>query len=207
MRPDIVGARQREPLAAVLDQPGNEFVALLRRRRAGTEQIGRAFLALVQLRINVERLAARDDHVLDGVAHRTGNAAQHQIDLVALDQLANVADRDRFIRRGVLDEQFQRPAKQPAGVVDFLDHHLCDIGVGVAGVADRTGQIGRDADLDRVRSRIRPVGADDPTADARGDGGAGKGEVGEKSPAAEIAAVVETWTRPPLLKAGLAAET
>ena len=27
MRPDIVGARQREPLAAVLDQPGNEFVA------------------------------------------------------------------------------------------------------------------------------------------------------------------------------------
>ena len=70
LRPDIVGARHREPSATILDQPGNELVAILSRYRPGAEQIGRALLALVALRIDVERLATRDDDVLDGIAHR-----------------------------------------------------------------------------------------------------------------------------------------
>ena len=84
----------------------------------------------------------------------------------SLDQLADVADGHRLVRCGVLDEEFQRPAEQSAGVVDFLNHHLRDVGVGVPGVADRTGQIGGDADLDGVGGRVRPFGTKDPTAGA-----------------------------------------
>ena len=88
-----------------------------------------------------------------------------------------------------LDEQFQRPAEQAAGVVDLLDHHLRDIGVGVAGVADRTGQIGGDADLDGVGGRVRPFGTKDPTAGAGRKRGAGKGEIGHKAAAVHLVAI------------------
>src|SRR5262249_33505130 len=79
VRPDVIGRRERKALAAVLYQPGDDLVALLRRGRSGTKEVGRAFLPLILLRIDVERLPARDDDVLDGVAHRAGDAAQHDV--------------------------------------------------------------------------------------------------------------------------------
>ena len=196
MRPDIVGARQREPLAAVLDQPGNELIALLRRGRSGAEQVRRALLALVELRIDVERLAACHDRIFDRVAHRGGDAAEHHVDLVALDQLADIADGDRFVGGGVLDKELERPAEQAAGGVDLLDDHLGDIGVGVAGIGDRSGQVGGDADLDRTFGGIGPVGPHHPAADAGCDRSAREGEIAEKATARKTHSIPEHMTKP-----------
>ncbi|MEY9698161.1 hypothetical protein ABIF50_001852 [Bradyrhizobium diazoefficiens] len=67
-----------------------------------------------------------------------------------------MTDRDGFVRRGVLDIELERTAEHAAGGVDLLDHHLGDIGVGIARVGDRAGEIGGNADLDRGFGRIGP---------------------------------------------------
>src|SRR4029453_2501120 len=165
-RPDVICGRERKTLAAVLYQPGDDLVALLRRGRSGAKEVGRAFLPLILLWINVERLPARDDDVLDGVAHRTGDAAQHDVNLVALDESADIGDGDRFGGSRVYDEEFNRATQNAAGIVDVLHHHLGDVGVGVAYVGDGASKVGGDTDLDRCRRHIRPIGLDGPGADA-----------------------------------------
>ncbi|MGX1071989.1 hypothetical protein AB7M45_002599 [Bradyrhizobium elkanii] len=121
--------------------------------------------------------------------------AEHHVDLVALDQLADIADRDRFVRGGVLDIELERPAEQAAGGVDLLDHHLGDVGVGVAGIGDRAGQVGRDADLDRSLGGVGPVGPDHPAADPGRERAGREGEIAHEAAAREIGAI-EHLTKP-----------
>ena len=150
MRPHIVGGRQVELLATVLDQPGDKGIALLRRRRAGAEKVRRAFLAFVQLRIDIERLAAVDDGVLDSVAHRTGDAAENDVHLVLGHQLAHLGHRKLLVGGGVFQDHLDRTAEQAAALVDLLDRHFRHLRVGNAAPTDGAGQVGGDADLDRV---------------------------------------------------------
>src|SRR5262249_1979268 len=166
MWPDVICGRESKALAAVLYQPGDDLVALLRRGRSGAKEEGRAFLPFILLWINVERLPARDDGVFDGVAHRTGDAAQHDVDFVALDESADIGDGDRFVGGRVYNEEFDGATQNAAGIVDVLHHHLGDVGAGVAYVGDGASKVGGDSDLDRCRRRIRPIGLDGPGADA-----------------------------------------
>src|SRR5215510_6000437 len=108
MRPDVICGRESKALAAVLYQPGDDLVALLRWGRSGAKEVGRAFLPLILLWINVQRLSARNDDVLDGVPHRTGDAAQHDVNFVALDESADIGDGDGFGGGRVYDEEFNR---------------------------------------------------------------------------------------------------
>src|SRR5215510_7273808 len=176
MRPDVICGRESKALAAVLYQPGDDLVALLRWGRSGAKDVGRAFLPLILLWINVERLPVRDDGVFDGVAHRTGDAAQHDVDLVALDESADIRDGDRFVGGRVYDEEFDGATQNAAGIVDVLHHHLGDVGAGVAYVGDGASKVGSDTDLDRCRSRVRPIGLNGPAADAGRDRSAHPGD-------------------------------
>src|SRR5262249_32184528 len=90
----VIRGRERKASAAVLDQPGDEPIALLRQGRPGAKEVGRAFLALVLLGIDVERLPTGNDDVLDGVPHRTGDAAQHEVNLVALNEPPDIRNSD-----------------------------------------------------------------------------------------------------------------
>ena len=120
-------------------------------RGAGAEQVFRALLALVELRIDVERAAPVDDRVLDRLPHRAGDAAQHHVDLSLLDQPAHIADGDLRIRSGIFQIELDGLAKDAAALVDFLNRKLRDLPVGIAGARDRAGDVGRDAHLDRTR--------------------------------------------------------
>ena len=163
----VVRRGQGEPLPAVLDEPRDEVIALLGGGRAGAIDERRALLAFVELGIDVERLAPRDDDVLDGVAHRAGDAAEHHVHVVALDQLAHVVHRHRLVRRRVLDEELERAPQDAALGIDVGDHHLRDVGVGIAGEADGPGQVRGDPDLDGVG--LSPRRRDDEAPGARGD--------------------------------------
>src|SRR3954447_13480297 len=147
--PDIVRRRHGEALLAdCLDQIRDQLVALLRRRGAGAEQVLRALLALVELRIDVESTAPVDDRVLDGLAHRAGDAAQHRVDLALLDQPAHVAHGYLWVRSGICEIEFDRLTEDTAALVDFLNRELSHLPVGVAGRCDRAGDISRDTHLD-----------------------------------------------------------
>src|SRR4051812_22171983 len=150
MRPNIVGGRQIEFFTSVLDQPWNESVALLRRRRPGAEQERRAFLSFVQLGINVKCLAAINDGVLDGVTHGTRDATEHHVNLVLCYQLAHFGYRELFIRGRVFEDHLQWPAEQASALVNVIDDHFCNLRIWYAAPADCTSQVGRDADLDGV---------------------------------------------------------
>ena len=127
--PDVIGGGQGEALAAVHDQPRDEMVALLRRRRPGAEEVRRALGPFVQRRINVERAALGDDDVLDGIAHGAGDAAEHHVDAALLDQPAHAAFTDPPFGCGVLDVELEGSPQQPALGVDVVRHQGGDVGV------------------------------------------------------------------------------
>ena len=81
VRPDVVGRRHVEPLRpGLLHQPREEGLDLLRRHRAGAEDQRVALLALVLLRVDVERLGLVDDGSLDGLPGGAVDAADDDVD-------------------------------------------------------------------------------------------------------------------------------
>ena len=82
VRPDVVGRRHVEASCAPvsLHQPREERLDLLRRHRAGAEDQRVALLALVLLRVEVERLRLVDHRSLDGLAGRAVDAADDDVD-------------------------------------------------------------------------------------------------------------------------------
>src|SRR5207253_25312 len=97
---------------------------------------------------DVERLPSVHDRIFDRVAHGTGDTAKYHVDSVLRDQLAHLGHRQRFIGRGVFDYDLQRSAQQSSARVDFVHDHSGDVGIGDAGDADRTGQVGSNANFD-----------------------------------------------------------
>ncbi|MGY3405985.1 hypothetical protein ACVWZV_002098 [Bradyrhizobium sp. GM5.1] len=87
-----------------------------------------------------------------------------------------------------------RPSRPPPALIS-LDHHLGDVGVGIAGVGNRPGEVGGDADLDRGFGRIGPGRRDHPTADAGCDCTGGKGEI-RKEPATGELRTIGHVTKP-----------
>src|SRR5215471_7183047 len=116
-----------------------------------------------QLGIDIQGVAALDNDVLNGVAHRAGNAAQHHVDVVTLDQLADVADRHRLVGSGILNMQLDLTAQEPAAVVDLVHHHSGDVSIRLTGNADGTSEVCGDAHFDRP-SRTGPVWSHHHTA-------------------------------------------
>jgi len=68
------------------------------------------------------------------------------------------------------------PAPQAASVVDLLDNHLRDVGIRIACIGDRAGEVGRDSDLDRAFGGIGPVRPNHPAADTGRQHTGGEGE-------------------------------
>ena len=147
VRPDVVGRRHVElPRTGVLHQPGNERVELLRRYRAGAEDQGVAFLALVLLGVDVELLALIDDGSLDGLPGGAVDAPDDDVDLQLVDELRGGGSRNAVIGGAVLDEQLDGTTEQAAGCVDVVDDHLGDVGIGDTHEREGTGLIGDHAD-------------------------------------------------------------
>ena len=142
VRPDVVGRRQVELLRArLLHQPGNERIHLLRRHRAGAEDERVAFLPLVLLRVDVERLALHDGRALDGLPRGAVDAAEDHIDAILLDELRRLGCRHGIVGRAVLEAQIDVPPQQAALGVDVADDHPGHVGIG-----------------DRPRTRVDPSG-------------------------------------------------
>ena len=90
--PDVVGGRHVERLGPrVPHQPRKERLDLLRRHRAGAEDQRVALLALVLLRVDVERLALIDRRALDGLAGGAVDAAEDDVDPLLFDELGAAA--------------------------------------------------------------------------------------------------------------------
>ena len=134
---------------------------MLGRCGPGVEKKLGAFLALVQLRVDVERPASVDDRVLDGLAHGARDPTQYHVDLAVLDQLADVSDRDFRIGGRVFQVKLDRLAQNSAGGVDLLDGELRHLPVGVTGRSYRAGNVSGDAHLYRTR-RVSPAWAQHP---------------------------------------------
>ena len=133
VRPDVVGGRHVERLRpGVSHQPGEEWFDLLRRHRTGAEDQRVTLLALVLLRVDVQRVALLDRRALDGLASGAVDAAEDDVDLLLLDELGGGGFRRSVFRRAVLDEQLDRMAEEAALRVDVIDHHLGDVRVGDA---------------------------------------------------------------------------
>ena len=105
-------------------------IDLLRRHRAGAEDERVALLALVLLRVDVERLALHDGRTLDGLPRGAEDATEDDVDLIVLDELGRHRARDGVVGRAVLEMQLQLPPQQPALGVDVADDHPGDVGVG-----------------------------------------------------------------------------
>jgi hypothetical protein len=62
-----------------------------------------------------------DDWVPDRLAYRARNAADHNVDLVFVDELPDVADGNLRIEGGVRGEKLDRLPANAAGGVDLLN--------------------------------------------------------------------------------------
>ena len=58
--------------------------------------------------------ATIDDRVLDSLAHRACDAAEHDVDLTLLNELANVTDSDLRVRGGIFEIKLDRAAEDSA---------------------------------------------------------------------------------------------
>ena len=149
--PDVVGRRQVErPRAGLSHQPRDQRVDLLRRPGARAEDERIRLRALVLLRIDVERPALLHRRPLDGLPRGAVDAAEDDVDPVALDQPGRSGGRDGVVGRAVLQVQLEPPPEQPALGVDVADDHPRDVGVGCADERERAGLIGDDPHPDGI---------------------------------------------------------
>jgi hypothetical protein len=151
VRPDVVGGRQVEgPRPGLAHQPGNERVHLLRGHRAGAEDERVGLLALVLLGIDVERLALGDGRLLDGLPRGAVDAAEDDVDLIALDELLRLGGRDRVVGRAVLEMQLDVAPQQAALRIDVADDHPGHVGVREPDERERAALVGDDSHLDGI---------------------------------------------------------
>ena len=143
VRPDVVGRRHVEPLRpGLLHQPGEEGLDLLRRHRPGAEDQRVTLLALVLLRVDVERLGLVDHRSLDGLSRGAVDAAHDDVDGRPLDELRRGGFRHAVVGGAVLDEQLDGTTEEAAACVDVIDHHLGDVDVGDSHERQGAGLIG-----------------------------------------------------------------
>ena len=96
VRPDVVGRRKVElPRAGLRISHGMSGSICCAGTGPVQKMSGSALLALVLLRIDVERLALDDRRAFDGLAHRAVDAAEDDIDPILLDELAGFCFRRR----------------------------------------------------------------------------------------------------------------
>jgi len=84
------------------------------------------------------------------------------------DQFANLGHGELLIGRGIFKNHLQRTAEQTTTLVDFLDHHLGDVGIRNATPADRAREIRRNTNFDRVSCPCT-FGLQEITATAEGN--------------------------------------
>ena len=75
-----------------------------------------ALLALVLLRVDVERLALIDRRALDGLAGGAVDAAEDDVDALLFDELGGCGFGSAVVGRAVLDEQLDGMAEQAAAL-------------------------------------------------------------------------------------------
>ena len=150
-RIDVVGAQQHEArgAAAVLaHQVLDRRDRLLVGRGAGVEDVLRALLALVLHRVEQQAVELLE-HRQHGLARDRGPAAEHHVDLLALDQLARLLGEQRPVGGRIDDHRLDRPAEQAALLVEVVDQHQHDVLQRRLADRHRAGQGMQDADLDR----------------------------------------------------------
>ncbi len=159
-RIDVVGAFEHPALhrAAV---GAHEVVdggdRLLVGRGAGVEHVALGFLALVLHGIEQDRVELLE-HRQNGLARHRGPAAEHDRDLVLLDQLLGLLGEQRPVRGRIDDHRLELLAEHPALLVLLVDQHQHDVLEGRLADRHRARQRMQDADLDRVV--VRPGGGD-----------------------------------------------
>ena len=155
-RINVIGAEEDPALggtAVFAHQVFDRRNRLLVRRSAGIEHIARTFLALVL--DGVEQHAVQlFKHRQHGFAGYRRPAAEHDIDLVFLNQLARLLCEERPVRSGIDNHGFELLAQKTAFFVLLVYQH--QHGVFQRGFADRhgAGKGMEDTDLNSV-SRLR----------------------------------------------------
>jgi hypothetical protein len=150
-RPDVVGGRQIEgPRPRLSHQPRDERVDLLGGHRAGAEDERVGLLPLVLLGVDVERLALDHGRLLDGLPRGAVDAAEDDVDLIALDELLRLGGRDRVVGRAVLEMQLDVAPQQAALRIDVADDHPGHVGVREPDERQRAALVGDDSHLDGI---------------------------------------------------------
>ena len=167
-RIDVVGALEHPALHAdVLHQVVDRRNRLLVGRGAGVDDVLRRLLALVLHRIEQQAVVLLE-HRQHRLARHRRPAAEHDRDLVLLEQLARLLGEQRPVRRRIDDDRLELPAEQAALLVLLVDQH--QHGVLQRGLADghRAGERVQDADLDgALRGRRRSAAPAPPASSAR----------------------------------------
>ena len=148
---DVVGAFQHPALRRATfatHQIFDRWNRLLVWRRAGIEDVFRAFLALVLHRVKQQAVQLFEDREHGFPRHR-GPATEHCGDLFLGQQITCLLGEQRPVRGRVDDDRFNLLAEQPTLFIDVVRHH--QDGVFECGLADRhrSRQRMQHADLDR----------------------------------------------------------
>jgi hypothetical protein len=122
---------------------------------AGTGPVQKisGFLPFVLLGVDVERLALDHGRALDGLSGGAVDAAEDDVDVIALDQLRGLRRRDGVIGRAVLEVELEVAAEQAALGVDVADDHSRHVGVGEPDHGERARLVGDHSHLDGIVGR------------------------------------------------------
>ena len=155
-RIDVIGADQKEAVDALAEQEVHRGDCLLRRRRAGIEDVARGLLALVLAGIEQQRIVALDDrqHFL---ARCRAPAAEYSRDLVVADELFRQFGIGLRIGLRIDDDRLERPAEEPAVFILPLDQHDQELLQRPLARGHGAGQRMQDADLDRAEFEIGEI--------------------------------------------------
>ncbi len=158
-RVDVVGAEQHEPRGAAAGLAHQVFDGrdrLLVRRRPGVEDVLRALLALVLDRVE-QKAVQLLEHRQHRLARHRGPAAEHDVDLVFLEQLARLLGEQRPVGGRIDHHRLDLAAEQAALGVEVVDQHQDH--VLERGLADRHRARERMQDADLDRPLVRRLGA------------------------------------------------
>ena len=176
-RPDVFGRRQVNLFRArFLHDPGDERGQLLRGGGAGAEEERIPVLALVLLRIDVERPSFDDGRSLDRLPGGAEDAADHEIDLFTAHELAGLVRRYAVGGFAVFDDQLHGPPEKASARIDVLYDHSRHIGVGLPHEGQGAGQsaicptLMDDVVIGFLLAWPRPKGRGHGLEDAGGDG-------------------------------------
>ena len=145
----VVGGDRVDLLAILLHHPGDERRELLLRHGAGDDHVGVADAAFILVVVEGKAVELVDDRPI-GFARGAGEAGEHDVDLVALQDAPHEFLIAGVVGLGVVDHQLDRAAGDTAGRVDLVGGELDAMHLADGGEGKIARLVFQHADLDRI---------------------------------------------------------